>query len=453
MLYSFESPSGGMADAVDSKSTVGNYVGVQVPSRALKLRDKIKRFTLFGKSFAKTLTFFEFMREGKLGNRLPLFYIVTTLFWMALYAYVPFVTPYAEQMDTDLRLIGLIAGAYGFVQMALRFPLGILSDKLQKRKVFVLIGLFFAALSGFVVYFFPSPMTLLLSRSFAGVTAATWVTLTILGSSYYRPEDTIKSIGLLNAANGLGRMTVLLMGGFIAEWMGFSHAFLLAGGVGLVAFVLGFGIVETKPNVDDKKEPPSFSALLDVARNPQLLCASLLAILSQYIMFATTFGFTPMAAVQLGASNMQLGFLGMVSTLPALVISPFMSKIVQKSGLTFTLSFSFLLSGLGAALVATSSELWQLFLVQIVSSIGLAALITLLMGLSIRDISPERRATAMGFFQAVYGLGMFSGPFVTGLVWHSQGMEVAFMFTGIVGLMGMIVSIIFVRRGHLSASD
>ena len=29
------SPSGGMADAVDSKSTVGNYVGVQVPSRAV----------------------------------------------------------------------------------------------------------------------------------------------------------------------------------------------------------------------------------------------------------------------------------------------------------------------------------------------------------------------------------------------------------------------------------
>ena len=31
-------PSGGMADAVDSKSTMGNHVGVQVPSRAKKPR-------------------------------------------------------------------------------------------------------------------------------------------------------------------------------------------------------------------------------------------------------------------------------------------------------------------------------------------------------------------------------------------------------------------------------
>ena len=33
-FYNLISPSGGMADAVDSKSTAGNGVGVQVPSRA-----------------------------------------------------------------------------------------------------------------------------------------------------------------------------------------------------------------------------------------------------------------------------------------------------------------------------------------------------------------------------------------------------------------------------------
>ena len=34
-IYSNTCPSGGMADAVDSKSTDSNIVGVQVPSRAL----------------------------------------------------------------------------------------------------------------------------------------------------------------------------------------------------------------------------------------------------------------------------------------------------------------------------------------------------------------------------------------------------------------------------------
>ena len=382
-------------------------------------------------------------------NRLPLFYIVTVFFWMALYAYVPYVTPYAEWMEADLRLIGLIAGAYGFVQMVIRFPLGIFSDKVQKRKIFVLLGLLFAGLSGLTVYFFSNPVSLLVSRSLAGVTAATWVTFTILGASYYKPEETVKSIGLLNAANGFGRMAALLLGGLIAEWLGFSYAFLLGGAMGLIGLILGFGIVERKPEADSAK-PPDISALLDVARNRQLLCASILAIFSQYIQFATTFGFTPMVAAQMGASNYQLGLLGMISTLPALLVSPFMGKISQKIGVTYTLGICFAMAGSGSALVAFCQNLQQLFMVQLISSIGVAGLLTLLMGLSIRDISGERRATAMGFFQAVYGLGMFLGPFTMGWISHSFGMMPAFVFTGGIGALGIIFSVISVNRGYLS---
>jgi len=369
---------------------------------------------------------------------------------MALYTYVPYVTPYAEQMEADLRLIGLIAGAYGFVQMVIRFPLGIFSDRVQKRKIFILMGLLFAGLSGLVVFFFSSPIALLVSRSFAGVTAATWVTITILGSSYYRSNETVKSIGLLNAANGFGRMAALFLGGFVAEWLGFSHAFLLGGVLGLIGLVLGFGIVEKKPEAV-QGEPPSIAVLLDVARNQQLLCASLLAIFSQYIQFATTFGFTPMVAAQMGASNYLLGLLGMISTLPALLVSPFMGKISNKIGITGTLVICFAMAGIGSALVAVCQNLEQLFVVQLISSIGVAGLMTLLMGLSIRDIPGERRATAMGFFQAVYGLGMFLGPFTVGWIGHGFGMMSAFVFTGAIGALGVILSVIFVRRGQLSS--
>ena len=71
---------------------------------------------------------------------------------------------------------------------------------------------------------------------------------------------------------------------------------------------------------------------------------------------------------------------------------------------------------------------------------------TLLLGLCIGDIAPEKRATAMGFFQAVYGLGMFLGPFVTGHISHGFGLMTAFVFTGLVGLAGAALSLVFGRR-------
>ena len=381
-------------------------------------------------------------------NRLPLFYFVTVLFWMALYTYVPYVTPYAEDMQANLRFIGIIAGAYGFVQMLLRFPLGIFSDRVGKRKIFVLTGLLFAGLSGLLVYFLPNPVSLLIARSFAGITAATWVTLSIMGSSYYKSEDTIKSIGYLNAANGFGRMAALLIGGFIAEQLGFSYAFLLGGVLGLIGLILGFWTIEKAPK-EDAPAPPSLTELLDVVKNPQLLSASMLAIIGQFIQFGTSFGFTPMIAVQMGASNMHLGLLGMISTLPAVVFSPFMGPFVKKIGLLSALLILSAFTALGTALVVVSNNLATLFLVQFISSVGLAGLMTILMGLSIRDIQPERRATAMGLFQAVYGIGMFLGPFVVGWVGHSFGLNTAFLVTGGVGAFGMLVSFVFLKRGYL----
>ena len=381
-------------------------------------------------------------------NRVFLFYVITAIFWFALYAYVPYISPYSELLGADLRLIGLIVGAYGFTQMIIRFPLGILSDRLGKRKIFVLSGLFFTGAAGVVVFLFPHPYTMLLSRSLGGVAAASWVTFAILGASYYPENEATKSVGYVNAANAIGRMTAFVSGGLIAEFMGVPYAFLLGGIAGLVGLVAGLGITETKP---DNVTPPTLSELLGLTRNRQLLSASFLAILSQYIMFSTAFGFTPLHAYGLNFTEFQLGLLGVTSALPGLIFVPFANNILpRKIGTRNTIAAGFLLTAVGCALIPLTGNLWQLFAVQIITSTGGLLSYTLLMGLSIRDIPSEHRATAMGFFQAVYGVGMFMGPFVTGWVGHSFGLLTAFLFTGVVGAIGAVAVFVFARRGYIT---
>jgi len=385
----------------------------------------------------------EFIPEQDKNRRL-LFYIVVAFFWFSLYAYVPYITPYAEYLGSSMRLMGLIAGAYGFTQMIIRFPLGIFSDKLRRRKIFVQLGIGFAALSGFIAFFFPSPFTLLLMRATGGVAASAWVTFTVLGASYYKQDESTKVMGHMSAANAFGRMVALLTGGLIAQLLGVPHAFLLGGIAGVVGLVLSFGIKEKRP--EENKTPPNLAGLLDVARNKQLLFSSILGILAMYISFATTFGFTPLAAAQMEASQLQLGMLGVLSTAPAIFISPLAGTIMPKKlGASATLVIGFVIAGVGSALVAVSNTLFLLFTVQIAASIGGAIVGTLLLGLCVKDISVEKRATAMGFFQAVYGLGMFLGPFVTGIISDGLGLMTAFVFTGAIGLVGAVLSVVF---GH-----
>ena len=378
-------------------------------------------------------------------NRPWLFYVVVSFFWFSLYAYVPYVTPYADEMGTGMRLMGLIAGAYGLTQMIVRFPLGIFSDRLRRRKIFVQLGIGFAALSGFLAFLFPSPVMLLVMRALGGVAASAWVTFTVLGASYYKADQSTKVMGNMGAANAFGRMIALLCGGLIAQWLGIPYAFLLGGIAGVVGLVISFGVKENRPM--EGKTPPNLAGLLEVARNRQLIFCSILGILSMYISFATTFGFTPLAAAQMDASQFQLGMLGVLSTGPAVFISPLAGTVLPKKlGPSVTLAAGFIVAGVGSALVAISGSLWMLFTVQILASLGGAIVGTLLLGLCIRDISLEKRATAMGFFQAVYGLGMFLGPFVTGHISHGFGLMTAFVFTGLVGLLGAVLAVVFGRR-------
>ncbi|MCL2527100.1 MAG: MFS transporter [Defluviitaleaceae bacterium] len=391
-------------------------------------------------------------------KRIPLFYAVIAIFWYALYTYVPYISPYSEYLEADLRLIGIIVGAYGFTQMVIRFPLGILSDKLGKRKIFVLSGLFFTAISGIIVFIAPHPYTMLISRSLGGVAAASWVIFAALGASYYRPEEATKFVGFANSANAMGRILAFLTGGLVAEILGVPHAFLLGGLAGGIGLIAGLAIVETgkakdtpKKENDNKPAPtPKLSDLLSLVYNRQLLSASILAILSQYVAFSTAFGFTPLLGERLGATHLQLGMLGMAAAIPGLLVSPLAGTVFPKKlGARNTIALGFFLSATGTVLLVFVANIWQLYAVQILISAGLSLSYTLLMGLSIKDISSERRATAMGFFQAVYGLGMFTGPFITGWIGHQLGLGVGFFVTAGVGVLGMIAVFIFARRGYV----
>ena len=66
-----------------------------------------------------------------------------------MYTYPSFLSGYVQNaLGAGSVLVGMIVGSYGFVQMLLRIPLGICSDRVKKRRVFVQAGFLAAILSG-----------------------------------------------------------------------------------------------------------------------------------------------------------------------------------------------------------------------------------------------------------------------------------------------------------------
>ena len=56
----------------------------------------------------------------------------------------------------------------------------------------------------------------------------------------------------------------------------------------------------------------------------------------------------------------------------------------------------------------------------------------ILMGMSIEHVAEPQRATAMGVYQSVYAVGMFTGPWLSGLLADTLGIHPMFLLTAIV---------------------
>ena len=378
-------------------------------------------------------------------NKRTLFCIVTGLFWFSLYAYVPQMSNFAQDMGASYKMIGIITGAYGLSQTVIRIPLGIASDVLNKRKIFISLGLFKKIISSLMFFDLHSSYSLLIGRLLAGVAAATWVNFTVMFSSYYKHSESTKAIGIINSANMIGQFAAVLIGGALALYLDIRYVFLLSAIVGFAGFLLSFFIEKEEVAVD--KEPLKVADLLIILKDVDILHICFLGIIAQLITFATIFGFTPIIATNLGANNFELGLLTTAYNFPQILFSALAGIVfIKYLGAKNTLLIGFSLSTLLCIAIPFVPNLGVLYVVQFFNGIGRAMTFPMLMGLVIENVDSNLRATAMGFYQAAYGIGMIVGPMLLGAIGDQFGLMVGFVFTGLLGLLAIASIWIKARR-------
>lgn len=383
--------------------------------------------------------------------RIPLFCLVTSLYWFSLYAYVPMLPGYADSLGASYRMVGLILGSYGFAQMLLRIPLGIFSDTINRRKPFVVAGLALSLISALGMRFFPSPSMLMLFRGMTGVAAAAWVAYAVLFSSYFPPSGALRAIGYLNAFNAGGQVVAMMIGGLAASRFGRGAPFTVAAIGGAIGLLLSLAVLEKKAD----RKPIEIYELASVGRDRGLLLVSALAILLQLMAFATVYGFTPIHAERIGAQSVELGILTTLSTLPRILAAALSGSLFSRvMGERQTVCYGFVVLSLSCIVIPLTPSLPYLYATQIIGGFAGGLVFPLLMGLSIRTVAEDKRASAMGFFQAIYGVGMFAGPVLVGSIGHAVGLTWGFWLVGLTGFAGAAMSLALwewsFRGAHLS---
>jgi len=364
--------------------------------------------------------------------------ITAFLYWMGLYLYVPTLPTYVLSKSENLAMVGIVLSAYGLWQAIIRLPLGIAADWLGRRKPFIIVGLALVGLGAWIMGTAETVTSLAVGRAITGLAAGTWVPLIVVFSSLFAPHEAVRATTMLSLIASLGRVSATSVTGSLNQLGGYSLAFFLAVGAAALAILI---VLPTS----ERTHPPRRPSLASIGRlitQRDVLLPSLLAALSQYANWAVTFGFIPILAKQLGGTDVTQSML--VSMHIGLVVlgNLVATTIVHHIGARrlVTVSFVLLSSGIGVAALATSLPV--LFTSQLCIGLSMGISYPVLMGMSIRYVADVERTTAMGLHQALYALGMFGGPWVSGWLADAIGIRPTF---GVTAFLCLVLGLLLTR--------
>ncbi|ULO05729.1 MFS transporter [Paenibacillus sp. 19GGS1-52] len=346
--------------------------------------------------------------------------------------------------------IGIWAGlifAANFLTSFLFQPLwGKLADK-YGRKIMLLRSSFGMAVVILLMGFAQTPMQLLLLRLLNGTIAGFNPASIALVSATTPKKNMGFAMGLMQSGSVAGTILGPLIGGGLADWIGFRPIFYVVGALLFVASLLALFLVREKFDRVEAAQEPQVSVLAglkELAKIPQLPALFGVTFLLQFAMISPM-TLLPLYVEKLHGSAVNIAFLaGMVSAVTGIsnmIASPVLGKLSDKVGAHRILTFALIGAAVFLIPQAFVTSVWQLIVVRFLMGVFMGGLLPSVNAL-IRSYTPDgKESRAFGFNSSTLALGNMLGAIIGGFLSGYIGIEGLFILSGIF----LLINTVWVR--------
>lgn len=368
---------------------------------------------------------------------------IVVFFWFAQYVYVPYQTPYLLMAHVSSNVVGTIIGAYGISQLVLRLPAGVLADLSSNHKLFILLGTFFSGIASLFRMILPDETGFFVGNILSGTASATWISFMILYMSFYRKDQQIQATSKIIMANNIGMLFGFITSTILYDFVGMKMICLFSLIAGLIGFGLSFSLESVKVSRSTKVNVVD---LLKVATDKNLIIFSILALVQQGVQMSTTMSFTNQLITNLGASNLLVGISSIIYMISAVLFAKLAStKLLMLLSIKNWIYISFFALGLYCLLIPQANSVFLIYLLQIIPGMGTGILFSLLTSQALKNIDSQKRSTAMGFYQAVYAIGMTTLPIISGNLNETFSIQFAFWFLAGICFIAIFIAIVYFK--------
>ncbi len=355
------------------------------------------------------------------------------LYFVALYAYVPGLPAFVAERTSRLAAVGVVLSMYGLWQAVLRIPLGVVTDATGRKKPYLVGGVLMAGIGALVMALGESLGILAFGRALTGAAAAAWVPMMVVFAGFFPPEKAIFATSLLSFASSLGQMIGTSLTGFLETLGGYGLPFFAAAGVSLAASIIVMFVRIPRRRAGHKGLVTARSVLA-IFRRRDVLVPSFTNALCQFGVWALTFGFMPLLARRIGANAVATSLIMTLNIAANTAANLLATLVANRGGRRLLLYGSFAAFAGGAMLASLGQSVPVLFVSTVVMGLANGLFFPILLGLSIQRVDAAHRSTAMGIHQAVYAVGMFSGPWTGGVLADAVGIRAMFAIVAVFSL-------------------
>jgi MFS family permease len=362
---------------------------------------------------------------------------------------VPTLPLYAQSFGISLAQVSLAVAAAGFGTLLMDLPAGLLLERMGRRPM-MLAGTGALALATLAIPLVPLFPVLVLARLIAGAGTAMWnISRMAYLTDVTSPRDRGRAISTFGGVNRIGTFVGPAVGGLVGSIFGLAAPFVVSGVLAALALLLAYlFIIETGRREGAAHGKLRWRVMGEVVRRHwrDLSAAGAAQVFAQMIRAGRQLIVPLYGANMLGLDVAAVG--SIVSISAAIDMSLFVPAgfIMDRLGRKFASVPSFLVMGLGMALIPFARDYTGLLVATAVIGLGNGLGSGTMMTLG-ADLAPRQ---AVGEFLGVWRLigdaGSTGGPVVVGAIADLVGLSMAALVLAGVGGIAAATLALFVRE-------
>ena len=352
---------------------------------------------------------------------------------------LPFLPFYVRELGVKepedvKRWSGLIYAAPFFLATFTGPLWGWLGDR-YGRRIMLMRAVFGFAVTSFLMAFAQTVTQLFLLRLIqGGVAGFIAATLAIVATTTPR-EQMGYALGILQTSLTTGGIIGPLVGGLLADLIGYRNIFFLTGGFGFVAGLMVILLVREERKAKEDKKPggllsnyrfvftsSTLSAIFVASLIVQLAIMAVAPVLSLFVerLWPIPQSLSTMAGAVFGITGVS-----------SLLAAPYWGKRGDRKGYKKTLILTTLATGIAYAPQGLVTDVYQLLVLRFVQGLFIGGILPALYALTSLNTPEERRGGIMGIARSGLLIGNVLGPISGGFLAASLGMRPIFFFTGV----------------------